>query len=64
MPHSGNMNSTITDVDRWVRALGKGELLSGNQFQRMMGPSTAGLGPSPPRNTSPSAFLIWAIGSS
>ncbi|MGW4246425.1 serine hydrolase domain-containing protein, partial [Nocardia sp. NPDC004722] len=26
--HSGNLNSTVTDVGRWVRALGKGELLS------------------------------------
>ncbi|MRH88066.1 serine hydrolase [Nocardia sp. SYP-A9097] len=43
--HSGNMNSTVTDVGRWVRALGKGELLSDKQFQQMMGPSTAGLGP-------------------
>ncbi|WUD55549.1 beta-lactamase family protein [Nocardia sp. NBC_00511] len=43
--HSGNMNSTVADVGRWVRALGKGELLSGKQFQDMMGPSTAGLGP-------------------
>lgn len=46
--HSGNMNSTITDVGRWVRALGKGELLSANQFQQMMAPSTAGLGPLTP----------------
>ncbi|WP_327141652.1 serine hydrolase domain-containing protein [Nocardia sp. NBC_01327] len=43
--HSGNMNSTLTDVGRWVRALGKGELLSPSQFQQMMAPSTAGLGP-------------------
>ncbi|GAB2508787.1 serine hydrolase domain-containing protein [Nocardia heshunensis] len=43
--HSGNMNSTVTDVGRWVRALGKGELLSAKQFQQMMAPSTAGLGP-------------------
>ncbi|MFE3053938.1 serine hydrolase domain-containing protein [Nocardia sp. NPDC059239] len=43
--HSGNMNSTVTDVGRWVRALGTGELLSTSQFQQMMAPSTAGLGP-------------------
>lgn len=43
--HSGNMNSTLTDVGRWVRALGKGELLSPSQFQQTMAPSTAGLGP-------------------
>lgn len=43
--HSGNMNSTVTDVGRWVRALGKGELLPADRFQQMMAPSTAGLGP-------------------
>ncbi|MCU1642449.1 MAG: hypothetical protein JWN03_2724 [Nocardia sp.] len=43
--HSGNMNSTIADIGRWVRALGKGELLSPSRFQQMMAPSTAGLGP-------------------
>ncbi|NEW30778.1 serine hydrolase, partial [Nocardia cyriacigeorgica] len=26
--HSGNMNSTVADVGRWVRALGTGELLT------------------------------------
>ncbi|WP_422615733.1 serine hydrolase domain-containing protein [Nocardia jejuensis] len=43
--HSGNMNSTVTEVGRWVRALGKGELLPDSRFQQMMAPSTAGLGP-------------------
>ncbi|MFE3986010.1 serine hydrolase domain-containing protein [Nocardia tengchongensis] len=43
--HSGNMNSTVAEVGRWVRAVGKGELLSTGQFQQMMAPSTAGLGP-------------------
>ncbi|MFD3745822.1 serine hydrolase domain-containing protein [Nocardia sp. NPDC058633] len=43
--HSGNMNSTVADVGRWVRALGTGERLTPDQFQQMMGPSTAGLGP-------------------
>ncbi|MGW6620702.1 serine hydrolase domain-containing protein [Nocardia sp. NPDC055002] len=43
--HSGNMNSTVGDVGRWVRALGTGERLTPDQFQQMMGPSTAGLGP-------------------
>ncbi|MFD3458528.1 serine hydrolase domain-containing protein [Nocardia fluminea] len=43
--HSGNMNSTVGDVGRWVRALGTGERLTPEQFQQMMGPSTAGLGP-------------------
>ncbi|NEW40958.1 beta-lactamase family protein [Nocardia cyriacigeorgica] len=46
--HSGNMNSTVADVGRWVRALGTGELLTPDQFQRMMEPSTAGLGPLTP----------------
>ena len=43
--NSGNMNSTLGDVSRWVRALGTGELLSDNLFDEMMAPSTAGLGP-------------------
>ncbi|MEV0686940.1 serine hydrolase domain-containing protein [Nocardia sp. NPDC050378] len=43
--HSGNMNSTVADVGRWVRALGTGERLTPEQFRQMMGPSTAGLGP-------------------
>lgn len=43
--HSGNMNSTITDVGKWVRALGTGELLSDTAFDAQMAPTTAGLGP-------------------
>ncbi|MFT7021775.1 MAG: D-alanyl-D-alanine carboxypeptidase [Rhodococcus sp. (in: high G+C Gram-positive bacteria)] len=43
--NSGNMNSTVTDIGRWVRALGTGELLSDNLFNEMMAASTAGLGP-------------------
>ncbi|KZF12327.1 D-alanyl-D-alanine carboxypeptidase, partial [Rhodococcus sp. EPR-157] len=43
--NSGNRNSTVTDVGRWVRALGTGELLSDSAFQEMMAPETAGLGP-------------------
>nr|WP_296769039.1 serine hydrolase domain-containing protein [Rhodococcus sp. (in: high G+C Gram-positive bacteria)] len=43
--NSGNMNSTVSDVGRWVRALASGELLSSNVFDEMMAPSTAGLGP-------------------
>lgn len=43
--NSGNMNSTLGDVSRWVRALGTGELLSDTLFDEMMAPSTAGLGP-------------------
>lgn len=43
--NSGNMNSTVNDVSRWVRALGTGELLSPSLFDEMMAPSTAGLGP-------------------
>ncbi|MGB7235118.1 MAG: serine hydrolase domain-containing protein [Rhodococcus sp. (in: high G+C Gram-positive bacteria)] len=43
--NSGNLNSTVTDVGRWVRALGTGELLSDSAFQEMMAPETAGLGP-------------------
>lgn len=43
--HSGNMTSTVADLGRWVRALGTGERLTPDQFQQMMAPSTAGLGP-------------------
>lgn len=43
--HSGNMNSTVTDVGKWVRALGTGELLSDRAFAEQMAPTTAGLGP-------------------
>jgi D-alanyl-D-alanine carboxypeptidase len=43
--HSGNMNSTVTDVARWVRAMAAGELLPEGAFKDMMAPSTAGLGP-------------------
>ncbi|WP_338892057.1 serine hydrolase domain-containing protein [Rhodococcus sovatensis] len=43
--NSGNMNSTVSDVGRWVRALGTGELLPDSVFQEMMAPETAGLGP-------------------
>ncbi|UGT62719.1 serine hydrolase domain-containing protein [Nocardia asteroides] len=43
--HSGNMNAPVADIGRWVRALGTGELLEPAQFEAMMGPSTAGLGP-------------------
>lgn len=43
--HSGNMNSTVTDVGKWVRALGTGELLSDIAFDEQMAPTTAGLGP-------------------
>lgn len=42
--HSGNMNSTVADVGRWVRALGTGELLSDKAFEEQMAPTTAGLG--------------------
>ncbi|MFD0360253.1 serine hydrolase domain-containing protein [Nocardia sp. GCM10030253] len=47
--HSGNMNSTVADVGRWVRALGTGKLLSDAQFKEMMAASTAGLGPLTPQ---------------
>ncbi|WP_336081077.1 serine hydrolase domain-containing protein [Nocardia sp. SSK8] len=43
--HSGNMNATVADLGRWVRALGTGERLTPDQFEQMMAPSTAGLGP-------------------
>lgn len=41
--HSGNMNSTVADMGKWVRALGTGELLSDKAFQEQMAPTTAGL---------------------
>ncbi|MFV9459255.1 serine hydrolase domain-containing protein [Rhodococcus sp. NM-2] len=43
--NSGNMNSTVAEVARWVRALGTGELLSDTAFTEMMADKTAGLGP-------------------
>ncbi|MCQ4118388.1 serine hydrolase domain-containing protein [Rhodococcus tibetensis] len=43
--NSGNMNSTVADVARWVRALGTGELLSDPAHKEMMADKTAGLGP-------------------
>ncbi|MFC9837691.1 serine hydrolase domain-containing protein [Rhodococcus sp. NPDC127530] len=43
--NSGNMNSTVADVARWVRALATGELLSDTAFTEMMADKTAGLGP-------------------
>ncbi|MEU3014481.1 serine hydrolase domain-containing protein [Nocardia asteroides] len=43
--HSGNMNAPVADIGRWVRALATGERLTPDQFQQMMGPSTAGIGP-------------------
>ena len=46
--NSGNMNSTVADLARWVRGLATGELLSDNAFKEMMAPSTAGLGPLTP----------------
>ena len=46
--NSGNMNSTVADLARWVRGLSTGELLSDNAFKEMMAPSTAGLGPLTP----------------
>jgi D-alanyl-D-alanine carboxypeptidase len=47
--HSGNMNSTLSDIGVWVRALAAGELLSDQQFTEMMAPKTAGLGPLTPQ---------------
>lgn len=43
--NSGNTNSTVAEVARWVRALGTGELLSDTAFTEMMADKTAGLGP-------------------
>jgi D-alanyl-D-alanine carboxypeptidase len=43
--HSGNMNTTVADVATWIRALADGQLLSDEQHQAMMAPSTAGIGP-------------------
>ncbi|MFC0454802.1 serine hydrolase domain-containing protein [Rhodococcus jostii] len=43
--NSGNMNSTLSDISVWVRALAAGKLLSEEQFDEMMAPKTAGLGP-------------------
>ncbi len=43
--NSGNTNSTVSDIARWVRGLATGEVLSDNAFKEMMAPSTAGIGP-------------------
>jgi D-alanyl-D-alanine carboxypeptidase len=42
--HSGNMTTTVADVATWIRALADGRLLSEQQHEAMMAPSTAGLG--------------------
>lgn len=42
--HSGNMTTTVADVATWIRALADGQLLSEQQHEAMMAPSTAGLG--------------------
>ncbi|MEV0298304.1 serine hydrolase domain-containing protein [Nocardia sp. NPDC050710] len=46
--NSGNMNSTVAEVGRWVRALGTGEVVSDTVFEEMMAAKTAGLGPLTP----------------
>lgn len=43
--HSGNMNTTVADVAKWIHGLVRGALLSKQQYDAMMAPSTAGLGP-------------------
>ncbi|MCA1695084.1 MAG: beta-lactamase family protein, partial [Actinobacteria bacterium] len=43
--HSGNMNTTVADVAKWVRGLADGSVVSAEQHKAMMAPSTAGLGP-------------------
>ncbi len=43
--HSGNMNTTVADVAKWIRGLADGALLNDEQHKAMMAPSTAGLGP-------------------
>ncbi|MDG4825600.1 serine hydrolase [Asanoa sp. WMMD1127] len=42
--HSGNMTTTVADVATWIRALADGTLLTPEQHEAMMAPSTAGLG--------------------
>ncbi|MEV0716877.1 serine hydrolase domain-containing protein [Asanoa sp. NPDC050611] len=41
--HSGNMTTTVADVATWIRALADGRLLTEEQHEAMMAPSTAGL---------------------
>ena len=43
--NSGNMNATVADLGRWTRALNRGELLGADEFELIMAPNTAGLGP-------------------
>lgn len=43
--HSGNMNSTVAEIARWVEAVADGEVLSDAAHTEMMAASTAGLGP-------------------
>ncbi|MEV4619571.1 serine hydrolase domain-containing protein [Asanoa sp. NPDC049573] len=42
--HSGNMTTTVADVATWIRALADGRLLTQEQHEEMLAPSTAGLG--------------------
>ncbi|GIF62023.1 hypothetical protein Ais01nite_00580 [Asanoa ishikariensis] len=41
--HSGNATTTVADVATWIRALADGQLLTPEQHEAMMAPSTAGL---------------------
>ncbi|MEV4539866.1 serine hydrolase domain-containing protein [Asanoa sp. NPDC049518] len=41
--HSGNMTTTVADIATWIRALADGRLLTPQQHEEMMAPSTAGL---------------------
>jgi D-alanyl-D-alanine carboxypeptidase len=43
--HSGNMNTTVADLAKWIRGLADGALLNDEQQKTMMASSTAGLGP-------------------
>lgn len=43
--NSGNMNTTVSDVAKWVRGLASGQLVSAAVNEELMAPKTAGLGP-------------------
>jgi len=43
--NTGNMSSNLTDMGRWARALGTGELLTKRSHDQQVGDQSVGLGP-------------------
>jgi D-alanyl-D-alanine carboxypeptidase len=44
-PYTGNMTSTLSDLEKWATALGTGSLLSKRSRAQQVAPETVGLGP-------------------